>query len=339
MRRGRLRTCPPITSVFVGGGTPSLVDPAALLAVLEPLPDRAPAPRSPSSATPTTSPSTSCGPTGTVASPASRSACSRWCRTCSPPSAAPTTRRRCAPRSRPRRASTSTSTSTSSTAARASRSADWERSLDEAIALGPDHVSAYALTVEPGTPLAADPARHPDDDDQADKYHRRRRAPDRGRVRLVRDLELGPKPGHECRHNLLYWSQGEYLGHRLRRPLPPRRPPVLEPAHARALHRRRRAGPLAPRPPTSGSTPTAAASRACSSASAPPAACPPPRSTTPASSGSTAWSRSTPTGPASPAAVASWPTRSPSTSGEPVSVSACGRLRFWRRTHAETRLS
>ena len=48
--------------------------------------------------------------------------------------------------------------------------ADWERSLDEAIALGPDHVSAYALTVEPGTPLAADPARHPDDDDQADKY-------------------------------------------------------------------------------------------------------------------------------------------------------------------------
>ena len=34
----------------------------------------------------------------------------------------------------------------------------------------PPHVSAYALTVEAGTPLADDPSRHPDDDDQADKY-------------------------------------------------------------------------------------------------------------------------------------------------------------------------
>ena len=47
---------------------------------------------------------------------------------------------------------------------------DWRRTLDAALALDPPHVSAYALTVEPGTPLADDPARHPDDDDQADKY-------------------------------------------------------------------------------------------------------------------------------------------------------------------------
>ena len=48
--------------------------------------------------------------------------------------------------------------------------ADWRDSLDAVIGLGVSHVSAYALTVEAGTPLAADASRHPDDDDQADKY-------------------------------------------------------------------------------------------------------------------------------------------------------------------------
>lgn len=88
---------------------------------------------------------------------------------------------------------------------------EWTRSLTEAVALGPDHVSAYALTVEPGTPLADDPSRHPDDDVQADKY-------------LVADEILTGSglanyeisnwsvPGAECAHNLLYWRQGEYLG-------------------------------------------------------------------------------------------------------------------------------
>src|SRR3546814_11555904 len=47
---------------------------------------------------------------------------------------------------------------------------DWRATLEDVVALDPPHVSAYALTVEAGTPLADDPARHPDDDDQADKY-------------------------------------------------------------------------------------------------------------------------------------------------------------------------
>jgi putative oxygen-independent coproporphyrinogen III oxidase len=88
---------------------------------------------------------------------------------------------------------------------------DWQRTVDGALALEPPHVSSYGLTVEPGTPLADMPERHPDDDDQADKY-------------LVADEALGAaglvsyeisnwaRPGFECRHNLLYWSQGEYLG-------------------------------------------------------------------------------------------------------------------------------
>ena len=86
----------------------------------------------------------------------------------------------------------------------------WGRTLDAAIALAPDHLSAYALTVEPGTPLAADPARHPDDDTQADEYQL---ATDRLGAAGYEWYEISnwARPGHECRHNLLYWTGGEYL--------------------------------------------------------------------------------------------------------------------------------
>jgi putative oxygen-independent coproporphyrinogen III oxidase len=90
---------------------------------------------------------------------------------------------------------------------------DWEATLTAVTGLAPApaHVSAYALTVEPGTPLARDRRRHPDPDDQADKY-------------LIADDVLGgsgrpwyeisnwSRPGRECRHNRLYWSQGQYRG-------------------------------------------------------------------------------------------------------------------------------
>ena len=91
---------------------------------------------------------------------------------------------------------------------------DWRETLDEVVALEPDHVSAYALTVEPATPLgkrvAAGVSPAPDDDDQADKY-------------AIADARLAAagfewyeisnwaRPGQECRHNLLYWTGGDYL--------------------------------------------------------------------------------------------------------------------------------
>ncbi len=91
---------------------------------------------------------------------------------------------------------------------------DWRRSLDGALALEPDHVSAYALTVEPGTPLGQDVAagrrRAPDDDDQADKYEI---ADDTLRAAGYEWYEISnwARPGGACRHNLLYWEQGDYL--------------------------------------------------------------------------------------------------------------------------------
>ena len=93
--------------------------------------------------------------------------------------------------------------------------ADWRATLEAALALDPPHVSAYALTVEPGTPLArrigAGEVSAPDDDDQAEKYL----AADAvltGAGRPWYEISNWARPGRECRHNLLYWAQGEYLG-------------------------------------------------------------------------------------------------------------------------------
>ena len=94
--------------------------------------------------------------------------------------------------------------------------ADWRESLAAALAAGPDHISAYALIVEEGTALAARVGRGevaaPDDDVMADRY-------------LIADEVLA---GHgltwyeisnwaacdaaRCRHNLLYWPGGDWWG-------------------------------------------------------------------------------------------------------------------------------
>jgi oxygen-independent coproporphyrinogen-3 oxidase len=86
---------------------------------------------------------------------------------------------------------------------------DWRQTLDAALALDPPHVSAYSLTVEPGTPLADDPARHPDDDDQATKYLAAAEALEAAGLSWY-EISNWARHGHECRHNQLYWSMGEY---------------------------------------------------------------------------------------------------------------------------------
>ena len=88
---------------------------------------------------------------------------------------------------------------------------DWRATVDEALALDPPHVSAYGLTVEAGTPLALDPARHPDDDDQASKYEAADALLTSAGLACY-EISNWARPGHECRHNLLYWSQGDYRG-------------------------------------------------------------------------------------------------------------------------------
>jgi oxygen-independent coproporphyrinogen-3 oxidase len=88
---------------------------------------------------------------------------------------------------------------------------DWRHTVDAIVGLDPPHVSAYALTIEAGTPLADQPDRHPDDDDQADKYEL---VDDRLVAAGLSNYEISnwSRPGHECRHNVLYWRQENYRG-------------------------------------------------------------------------------------------------------------------------------
>ena len=89
--------------------------------------------------------------------------------------------------------------------------AQWEHTLTAALALDPPHISAYGLTVEAGTPLAAQSERWPDDDDQADKYEL---ADDLLGAAGLENYEVSnwARPGHESVHNRLYWAQGDYVG-------------------------------------------------------------------------------------------------------------------------------
>lgn len=96
---------------------------------------------------------------------------------------------------------------------RAERTADLERSLDDVLGLAspPGHVSAYALTPEPGTPLGSNASRHPDDDVLAERYELVDcRLRDAGYE--WEEISNWAMPGHEARHNWLYWTEGEYAG-------------------------------------------------------------------------------------------------------------------------------
>jgi putative oxygen-independent coproporphyrinogen III oxidase len=89
--------------------------------------------------------------------------------------------------------------------------ADWEQTLEAVIPLDVAHISAYALTIEAGTPLANDASRHPDDDDQAEKYEIATNVlAEYGYENY--EISNWARPGRSCRHNQLYWAQGNYRG-------------------------------------------------------------------------------------------------------------------------------
>ena len=83
--------------------------------------------------------------------------------------------------------------------------------LDCALALGPEHISIYNLMVEEGTPLAGRTLLRPEEELEREMYdHLRSRLRAAGFVHY--EISNFAKPGFECRHNLLYWTGGEYIG-------------------------------------------------------------------------------------------------------------------------------
>jgi putative oxygen-independent coproporphyrinogen III oxidase len=93
---------------------------------------------------------------------------------------------------------------------------DWERSVRGAISAGPDHISAYALIVEEGTRLAARIRRGelppPDDDEMADRYLAADEMFGAAGLRWYEVSNWAVAPGAACRHNLLYWTGGNWWG-------------------------------------------------------------------------------------------------------------------------------
>jgi oxygen-independent coproporphyrinogen-3 oxidase len=92
---------------------------------------------------------------------------------------------------------------------------DWRSDLDRAVTFLPDHVSAYALSPEPGTPVHAALARGesslPDDDDVARMYEAARETLATAGYRHY-EISNFSRPGRECRHNMKYWRREGYLG-------------------------------------------------------------------------------------------------------------------------------
>ncbi|WP_185995847.1 radical SAM family heme chaperone HemW [Nocardioides campestrisoli] len=93
---------------------------------------------------------------------------------------------------------------------------DWATSLDAALASAPDHVSAYSLIVEPGTALARRVRRgelpEPDDDDLADKYLMADERLTAAGLGWYEVSNWARRPESRCRHNLLYWTGGDWWG-------------------------------------------------------------------------------------------------------------------------------
>jgi oxygen-independent coproporphyrinogen-3 oxidase len=92
---------------------------------------------------------------------------------------------------------------------------EWRAELAEALALAGSHLSLYQLTIEPGTPYAALDAvgklGAPDGEAAAALYEATQEMAAAAGLPAY-EISNHAAPGEECRHNLLYWRYGEYVG-------------------------------------------------------------------------------------------------------------------------------
>ncbi len=94
-------------------------------------------------------------------------------------------------------------------------SRDWQRDIDETLALDPNHVSLYGLTIEAHTPLGKWTARGEVNESPEERYEGEFLAAHAALVRSGFDhyeVSNFSKPGHRARHNSAYWTGAPYLG-------------------------------------------------------------------------------------------------------------------------------
>lgn len=89
--------------------------------------------------------------------------------------------------------------------------ASWEWNLNQIIRLNPEHISAYSLIVEEGTPFYDMELKLPSEEDERAMYAM---TGDKLLTAGYKQYEISNygKPGFECKHNIVYWKRGDYLG-------------------------------------------------------------------------------------------------------------------------------
>ena len=91
--------------------------------------------------------------------------------------------------------------------------ASYRKTLERVIALSPEHISAYSLILEEGTPLYVNRGLYtfPDEDEEREMYELTEKV--LGEARFHRyEISNYAKAGYECRHNKVYWRRGDYVG-------------------------------------------------------------------------------------------------------------------------------
>ena len=90
----------------------------------------------------------------------------------------------------------------------------WRNTLNRVLALHPEHISAYSLIVEEGTPLSEHIEEYPpipsEDEDREMYRDTKRILKEQGFMRY--EVSNYAKEGRECRHNVTYWTRGDYAG-------------------------------------------------------------------------------------------------------------------------------
>lgn len=93
------------------------------------------------------------------------------------------------------------------------RLASYRKTLERVIALSPEHISAYSLILEEGTPLYVNRGLYtfPDEDEEREMYELTEKV--LGEARFHRyEISNYAQAGYECRHNKVYWRRGDYVG-------------------------------------------------------------------------------------------------------------------------------
>lgn len=89
----------------------------------------------------------------------------------------------------------------------------YTETLDQVMALKPEHISAYSLIIEEGTPFfdAEDSLHLPSEDDERKMYALTKEVLAKNGYQQY-EISNYAHPGYECRHNIIYWTRGNYLG-------------------------------------------------------------------------------------------------------------------------------